>query len=397
MSVKKYTTKKGDLWEGFAYCGTDELTGREIREHKKGFKTKKEAEKWVENIRVSHRRGEIKRKCENKTITFKEAGQLWLDQHKLTIKESTLLDIQGILKRHIYPQLGQYKINKIMPVHCQKAVNYYYKAVGDHKRLVNYTNHIFQFALKLGYIKENPMSSIEIQKRKRSDIIKKKTSKSKVLTKKEIDKLLKASKEISMTKNNSRWFFPFVYLSLFSGTRSQETRALEWSSMHLIKKEGFINIEKAFSCDLKQRQKLSTTKNETSNAIINISDDVVDVILDWKLEQTKWMFERGKNINTYKKQFVFLDDRLLPISYSMINSRLEQACNLAKIKVITPHSLRHTHCTELLNAGVQIKDVQKRLRHASSSTTLEYYAHANENQQEIADVFSRHVTSHVTN
>lgn len=118
---------------------------------------------------------------------------------------------------------------------------------------------------------------------------------------------------------------------------------------------------------------------------------------DWKLEQTKWMFERGKNINTYKKQFVFLDDRLLPISYSMINSRLEQACNLAKIKVITPHALRHTHCTELLNAGVQIKDVQKRLRHASSCTTLEYYAHANENQQEIADVFSRHVTNHVTN
>jgi integrase len=39
------------------------------------------------------------------------------------------------------------------------------------------------------------------------------------------------------------------------------------------------------------------------------------------------------------------------------------------------HSLRHTHCTDLLNAGVPPKDVQERLGHKHVETSLQTYTH----------------------
>lgn len=45
-------------------------------------------------------------------------------------------------------------------------------------------------------------------------------------------------------------------------------------------------------------------------------------------------------------------------------------------KVITPHTLRHTFCTRLANAGMNPKALQYLMGHANITMTLNYYAHA---------------------
>ena len=40
------------------------------------------------------------------------------------------------------------------------------------------------------------------------------------------------------------------------------------------------------------------------------------------------------------------------------------------------HSLRHTHATELEEAGVSSKEIQRRLGHKSEETTRRVYVHA---------------------
>ena len=42
------------------------------------------------------------------------------------------------------------------------------------------------------------------------------------------------------------------------------------------------------------------------------------------------------------------------------------------------HSLRHTHATELEEAGVSSKEIQRRLGHKSEATTRRVYVHATE-------------------
>jgi len=43
---------------------------------------------------------------------------------------------------------------------------------------------------------------------------------------------------------------------------------------------------------------------------------------------------------------------------------------------MTPHTLRHTFCTKLANAGMNPKALQYVMGHSSINMTLDYYAHA---------------------
>ena len=60
---------------------------------------------------------------------------------------------------------------------------------------------------------------------------------------------------------------------------------------------------------------------------------------------------------------------------------------LAKAKqsiAVRFHDLRHTHATQLLQAGVHPKVVQERLGHASIGITLDTYSHVMPGMQEEA-------------
>ncbi|MGY1984093.1 tyrosine-type recombinase/integrase [Nocardia gipuzkoensis] len=60
-----------------------------------------------------------------------------------------------------------------------------------------------------------------------------------------------------------------------------------------------------------------------------------------------------------------------PLSYSAAHHRWQRYCAAAGVE-IDIHQLRHSHATELINAGVSIEVVRKRLGRASTETTQIY-------------------------
>ena len=64
--------------------------------------------------------------------------------------------------------------------------------------------------------------------------------------------------------------------------------------------------------------------------------------------------------------------------------RLRQRANLAK--PITPHKLRHTYVTNLLNAGAELVDIKALLGHESIATTQIY---TNVGQERMEQVVGR--------
>lgn len=84
--------------------------------------------------------------------------------------------------------------------------------------------------------------------------------------------------------------------------------------------------------------------------------------------------------------------RQRPITARHIRVALRQACFASGSPHVTPHMLRHTAATSLLEAGVDIRYVQRLLGHASIATT-QIYAYASDSalRRELAraDVMSR--------
>ena len=77
---------------------------------------------------------------------------------------------------------------------------------------------------------------------------------------------------------------------------------------------------------------------------------------------------------------LFLNNRGKPITRVMVFNIIKQAALLAGVeKQISPHTLRHSFATHLLEGGANIRQVQELLGHESILTT-EVYTHVNRKQ-----------------
>ncbi len=86
-------------------------------------------------------------------------------------------------------------------------------------------------------------------------------------------------------------------------------------------------------------------------------------------------------------EYLFLNNRQTPLSTRAIQRTLEEFRSFLKIKRrITPHKIRHTFATHLLNQGVDLRIVQELLGHRSLAST-QIYTHVS--IQQLARVCER--------
>ena len=166
---------------------------------------------------------------------------------------------------------------------------------------------------------------------------------------------------------------------------AEEVDMLE-NSIDLSKWEGQRNraiVEVLFSCGLRVSElvnlKLSNIYKEEQYVRImgkGSKERLVPISPKALEEIRKWTYDRNlMKIKPGEEDYVFLNRRGAHLTRTMILIMIKQQAELAGItKTISPHTLRHSFATALLEGGADLRAIQAMLGHESIGTT-EIYTH----------------------
>lgn len=181
-----------------------------------------------------------------------------------------------------------------------------------------------------------------------------------------------------------RRYYPLYAILLKTGLRISEAVGLTWDDVDLDNRKIDINHQIQYRQSNGKMQFYATaTKTNAGKRIIPMTDEVYELFM----EQRKVWFQSKKDsefeVDGYKN-FVFLSHvtgrcmihnnvrRMLRSIVSMNNKREIQ------LPDISPHILRHTCTTRLVEAGCDIKVLQYIIGHTDIRTTMRVYNHVDE-------------------
>ena len=368
MNITEYKKKNGaTVYRASVYLGVDKLTGKKARttvtaNTKKGVKIKAR-----EAVNAFAANGYSVK--EKPTITtYRELVALWWESYKNTIKPNSQQSMEGIVRIHILPVFGDYKLDKLTTPIIQQQVNKWADkantgekgAYANYSFLNNINRRILQYGVTMQAIQHNPARDVIIPRKQQN-----KEHKVKFFSNQELKQFLDYLEDLDQSSYEN--FFDYVLYKtlLASGCRIGEALALEWSDIDL--KKGIINISKT----LNRYQETNTPKSKAGLREVDIDTATVTLLKEYKKRQQIQAWQLGRS-----ESIVFTPFTTKYAYACLLRKRLQGHFKTAGVPDISFHGFRHTHATIMLYAGIEAKDLQYRLGHSNISMTLNTYVHA---------------------
>jgi len=175
----------------------------------------------------------------------------------------------------------------------------------------------------------------------------------KALTSAEIDQLLKPEEPATPQTHCDQAILELAYAC---GLRLAELRALRLEQLHL--DAGFINV----------------IGKGNKERVVPVGRNAVEAMTHY-IEAG-----RPKLVTPRSPAAVFLTKRGTPFAHTTLWARIKRRAKRAGIeRNVTPHMLRHSFATHLLEHGADLRIIQELLGHANISTT-EVYTHVTGNR-----------------
>lgn len=113
MNIKEYKKKNGAIvYRASVYLGVDAMTGKKARTTVTATTKKACKVKAREAINAFIANGStVKKKVA--VVTYQELVGLWWDSYKNTVKPNTRQSMKGLIRVHLLPVFGDYKVDKL--------------------------------------------------------------------------------------------------------------------------------------------------------------------------------------------------------------------------------------------------------------------------------------------
>jgi integrase len=365
MSVRKRTWTNNDGSRGEAWVVTYADRGGARRS--KNFDRKKDAENFEDAVGVSVRAG--LHIPDSQSVTFAEAGKLWLDSCELAgLERATLVDYRRHLELHIVPLIGAIKLSQLTVPTVRGFADALRKngtSPAMVRKLKVSLSAILTDALERGLVAQNIVKGM--RKQRRGNEADRYRGKLKI----GVDIPTPDEVRTFIAHLDGRWR-PMFLTAVFTGLRASELRGLRWSDVDLARGELHVRQRADRYCTI------GRPKSEAAERSVPLLPMVVNVLREHRLACPKGeqdlVFPNDAS-NVYDHASI-IKRGLIPL---MVKAGIVDASGEAKYPGL--HALRHFYASWCINrkadGGLELplKVVQARLGHATIAMTADTYGH----------------------
>lgn len=330
---------------------------RHQHEHFGGFTRSEACRAYRQAMAEQDRTGKY---FEPSSMNFSDFLQEWLEKYaRYYLKPNTIDLYDSVISNHINPNFGNWKLRSLTTAALQDWIlelkDSYSKSTV--KCIMSCLRSSLRWAVaNREYLHTNPMDNVKLPPYRTAP------KRPKVFTPEAIQAIFErfpAGHPIHM---------PCV-LAYYTGMRLGECLALEWSNINMTAR----TIRITGTCyDKKGVPKITTTKTTSSTRTITFGSKLYAELKAQKLWQDKNRFQAGP---------FYREDPQHKFICTMSDGRQMTSNNVKYFGMwckehfpgTSFHSFRHTHATMLIENGLALDYVSKRLGHSSIYTTANVY------------------------
>lgn len=302
-------------------------------------------------------------------VTVADFMEEWMTIYVVVnLKPNSIDRYQSIIKEHIIPALGPWKLYKLKGITIQKFINQKkekYSKQTVHSILAVLKKSLDMAVFPFEYIQKNPCKGVTLPK------------------------YLDPPKEAYVFSNEelqiifhqfdvNHLFYMPIKIAYHMGMRLAECLALQWKNVDMVNR--IIHVKSSLYDKNGIPSISSIPKTASSIRDIPMDDKLYQILKAQHALQSERKLSYGKEYAKHNLVCCHDDGSIITSN----NMRYFNMFCKKKFGNGSFHSLRHTHATKLLEAGMDLEEVSKRLGHSQIELTAKIYSHIREKRQQKA-------------
>ena len=383
-----FTRKRGKSWQ-YRFYGA-EINGKRQEISKSGFRTKKEAA--AAGIKALSEYNNAGRHFTPSEISVTDYFNEWLSLRSVELKATTISGYRKRINNYILPAIGRYKLKAVEPMNLQVLINDLFNRGFSRNTLTSIKGILtsaFSYAVEpQHYIQHSPMIGVRLPSARAKPPVPQRHKIRHTITIQEWQRL------IERFPVGSSCYLPLM-LGYHCGLRLGEAFGLTWDDIDLT--AGTLSVNHQVQ-EIDKKWTLVPPKYE-SYRTITLDSQILQVLKTTLATQQQTHLDYMEfYTNLYLNQSGVISAEKTTTPVRLINIRengeyiqprvTQHLCQVAHKELNMPdfdfHTLRHTHTTMLIEAGISPLVVQERLGHKNIQTTLNIYAEVTPSMRDVA-------------
>ncbi|MEX1071768.1 MAG: tyrosine-type recombinase/integrase [Anaerolineales bacterium] len=300
-------------------------------------------------------------------LSYGEFLSSWLSTVEAQLRRSTVIQYAQIVKHYIAPDLGRLKLGDLNADKIQRLYDSLIRK-GKSRRTVQLVHAVvhrsLNQAVRLGLLHLNPDDATSPPKPQEKEM--------RTLDQEQVQRFLLRA------MNKGLKDFAFYFFLLATGVRQGEVLGLKWDDIDFGKRT--VKIVRQVKRFPGGGFEFVPPKTKNGYRTIKLGKETVQILQKHYASQ---LDEKAAVGSDWKEHGLIFPSRAgTPLNPNNVVRAYRLLLHEAELPVVRFHDLRHTAASLMLNNGIDVFVVSRRLGHAKASITLDVYGHLLANNQE---------------